>query len=158
MKKILIFALALFTLVSCSKNEDEIENSVLQKFIGKWNYVEYIDDVPELDNNGNPIPVYITNGYNLELKENGTFLSDEEIGYTGGNYSIINDANGDNIKLTYSNSENQLISYKGIVRIENEDLMLTFSTNYAQNLSLQIVFYQRLHKIISSQTKIFIKS
>lgn len=152
MKKFIIPILA-FILVSCSKDKVEETNNINQDLMGKWQYVEYIDDVIELDQNGNPILNLITNGYIIEFKNDGTFLSNEFVEYNGGTYTVIPVNGGNNIRLNYENNTNQMTKYQGIKTIENSNLILTYKSDIQYDFSNSLVLIQRYSPISGISTK-----
>ena len=86
----------------------------------------------QLDENGNIIKLTVDNGYELELKSNKTFTSNEIEGYTGGTYTIIQKP-GKNLKLEYKNDSNKITKYKCIISTNENYMYLFFSNNTPLN-------------------------
>ncbi len=126
MKKFIIPILA-FLLVSCSKDANNVvknENILL----GKWQFVQYLGlniDNP-IDGTFQPV----TNGFILDLKEDGTFNSNEFVndGYAATTYNIIESNNSIDLYLRYNNSQtNQNIEHKHQIKsVTTNELYLSF--------------------------------
>ena len=128
MKKTIASALLLFTtllFVSCSGSDDNFDSATFQKVQGKWKLTSYFTDYP-FDADGNPLDLNISNGYELELKANKTFTSNEITGFTGGTYTVI-ETPGSNLRLVYKNGTQKLVRYKYIVNITEDYLDVSYS-------------------------------
>lgn len=109
MKKFLsILSLSSISLlfIECSSDTNNEDSALLQEVQGKWKLTEYFTDIAEEE-------YLVDDGYELELKSNKTFSSDEVPGYTGGVYTVINKP-GKNIKLLYQNNSGSVVVYKYI--------------------------------------------
>lgn len=129
MKKTLVTTFLLLTtllLVNCSGNDDNFDSETFQKVQGKWKLTSYFTDNIILDENGNPQDMTISNGYELELKADKTFTSNEIAGFTGGTYTVI-ESPGTNLKLVYINGTHKLVRYKYIVNINESELDVSYS-------------------------------
>lgn len=91
MKKIFLIVITIFTLIGCSKNEDNPKNPIQEKLKGSWKEIGYYDDV-----DGDPIT-----GTNYHLIENGRitiFYSNGTMDFPAypsnpiGNYSVTIDS------------------------------------------------------------------
>lgn len=87
MKKLLSLFFIL-TLMGCSDSENESSMPIPAELIGKWKYVEYVTDYVEFDDNGNQIHYYIDDGFVIEFKDDGTFVSNEIEGLSNGTYTV----------------------------------------------------------------------
>lgn len=119
-------------LLSCSK--DSVESDVKpipNELIGKWKATYAVADVVDIDQNGNPILLYLSNQYVIHFKANGTFTSNEFTEYTGGTYSYIETGYYDNIRLIYVNESGTLISYKTLESVDNNSLVMGVSIDHA---------------------------
>jgi hypothetical protein len=96
MKKLLLLFLVT-TFFDCSDTEEPIV--VPEEILGKWKFVEFVTDYVEYDSDGNIIRHFITDGFEVEFKSNGTFTSNEESGFSGGYFMVNNDV----IRMTYQN-------------------------------------------------------
>jgi hypothetical protein len=117
--------------MSCSSDSDSGDD-LFKNIQGKWKLVEYFSDVIQQDENGNPIKLTVDNGYELELKSNKTFISNEIEGYAGGTYTIIRKP-GKNLKLEYKNGSNKITKYKCIIGTNENYMYLFFSNNSPLN-------------------------
>lgn len=136
MKKTIPFFGLLFTLtlfISCSNDNDTTDYALMKQLEGKWKYTAlYTDTSTE------PIPV--SNGYELELKGDRSFTSDEVNGYFGGHYTIINEP-GKNIMLVYQRSVDSKLVYKHInYNPENSDTLYVYSSTSEPLSDYAIVF------------------
>jgi len=111
--------------ISCSSNDDNFDSATFQKVQGKWKLTSYFTDAP-FDSDGNPLDLNISNGYELELKPNKTFTSNEIAGFTGGTYTILKTP-GTNLRLVYKNETQKLIRYKYILYIDENQLDVSYS-------------------------------
>lgn len=128
MKKKLVISLLFFTtlfFVSCSGSDDNFDSTTFKKVQGKWKLTSYFTDYP-FDADGNPLDLNISNGYELELKANKTFTSNEIAGFTGGTYTVI-ETPGSNLRLVYKNETQKLVRYKYIVNIIEDQLDVSYS-------------------------------
>lgn len=108
MKKILTVTLLIvipFLFIECSKSNDDYNASLFQKVQGKWILTSITN------NEGGE--TMIQNGYQLDLKSDNTFTSNELQGYSGGTYTTVKSP-GENIKLTYKNASGSIVKYKYI--------------------------------------------
>lgn len=113
--KILLTSFTIICFFGCSNDDSENKtNTIPQELIGKWKATYYEDDVINIDQNGNPINVTLTNQYFLELKTNGTFSSNEFSNFSGGTFTyVISGGYKNYLKFTYSNDDgSQLVNYK----------------------------------------------
>lgn len=113
---------------SCSNDNSENKTIVIpQEILGKWKATYYEDDVINIDQNGNPINVTLTNQYFLELKTNGTFSSNEFSNFSGGTYSyVISGGYKNYLKFTYSNDDgSQLVNYKTFDEVNTSIMKLS---------------------------------
>lgn len=117
--------------MSCSSDSDSGDD-LFKSVQGKWKLVEYFTDEIRLDEDGNIIRIMVDDGYELELKSNKTFTSNEIEGYTGGNYTIIRKP-GKNLKLEYKNGSNKITKYKCIISTNENYMYLFFSNNTPLN-------------------------
>jgi hypothetical protein len=79
MKKIIAaFSILSFTFlfIGCSSNTEA--DPLLEKVQGKWQLTGYYDDIGDTED------AIVEDGYVLNLKNDGTFTSDELPGFTGG--------------------------------------------------------------------------
>lgn len=118
MKKLLLL-FVLTALLSCSDSEEPAV--VPQEILGKWKFVEFITDYVEYDENGNIIHHYITDGFEVEYKSDGTFTSNEENGFSGGYFTVNNDV----ISLNYQNGGTTLTKHRRYFSVTATDLYLT---------------------------------
>ena len=121
----------IFLILGCSSDSNP-EDDLFKSVQGKWKLTEYFTDYIEVDENGNPIKLTVDNRYELELKSNNTFISNEIEGYTGGNYTIIRKPRK-NLKLEYINKLNKIIKYKYIIEFNQNYLFLSSSNNIPFN-------------------------
>lgn len=122
MKKILtvIILMAIpFLFVQCSKSDDNYNAALFQKVQGKW-------ILTSITNNEGGATM-LQNGYQLDLKSDNTFTSNELDGYSGGTYTTVKSP-GENIKLIYKNASGSVIKYKYIHHVFDYGL-------YTQELS-----------------------
>jgi hypothetical protein len=125
MKKLIPTAgLILIALVfsGCSTDfADNNENTALiEQIQGKWKLTEsYSDD--------QPVNTPIGNGYEIEFKDDKTFISNEENGYTGGTYTILN-TQENNIRLIYSKNWSSKLVYKHINQLTDDKMYVNAST------------------------------
>lgn len=127
MKKILnvsIVLLAVFLFTNCSSDENFDEATFL-RVEGKWKLTRYFTDIAE-DENGNPIDTNISNGYELDLKSDKTFTSNEIPGFSGGTYTVV-ESPGPNLRLVYKNSTQKLILYKYVIDVSDDQLSISYS-------------------------------
>ena len=128
MKKTLTTAFLLFStllFVGCSVSDDNFDSVSFQKVQGKWKLKSYFTDSP-FDSDGNPLDLNISNGYELELKANKTFTSNEIAGYTEGTYTVI-ETPGTNLRMVYKNGTQKLVRYKYIVNTYENQLDVSYS-------------------------------
>lgn len=124
MKKILPILSVLFITalsIGCSNDNDNTDYALMEELQGKWKLT-----ARQTDTSVEPIPV--TNGYELELKSDREFTSDEINGYLGGHYTIINKP-GQNIMLIYQRSVDSRLVYKHFsYNPENSDRLVIYSS------------------------------
>ncbi|MBN8642303.1 MAG: hypothetical protein J0L86_10875 [Flavobacteriales bacterium] len=118
MKKLLLL-FVITTLFSCSDSDEPVV--VPQEILGKWKFVEFITDYVEYDQDGNIIRYYITDGFEVEFKSNGTFTSNEENGFSGGNFTVNNDV----FTMNYQNGVTILTKYRRFYSTSATELYLT---------------------------------
>lgn len=118
MKKLLLL-FVITTLFSCSDSDEPVV--VPQEILGKWKFVEFITDYVEYDQDGNIIRYYITDGFEVEFKSNGTFTSNEENGFSGGYFTVNNDV----ITMNYQNGTTVLTKHRRFFSISATELYLT---------------------------------
>lgn len=119
-----ILLIATFLFMGCSSDNDNFDNDTFQKIQGKWKLTGLftfcgvgLDSIP---------PNQSFNGFELELKANKTFTSNEVSGFSGGTYTVIKNS-GTNLKLVYKNGTQKLIRYKYIISVDGEELYLSYS-------------------------------
>jgi hypothetical protein len=112
---ILIVFITLF-LASCSQNDDNTDQVLLEQIQGKWKLTELVNDT-------DPFSTPVTNGYEMELLSDGTFISNEENGFTGGTYTVINSP-GKNLRLIYKKEWDAKVVYKYISSVTDQNLYL----------------------------------
>lgn len=137
--KFIFVLVTIICITGCSNDNSENKtNAIPQELLGKWKATYYEDDVIDIDQNGNPINEQLINQYLLELKPNGTFISNELTNFSGGTYSIINTGGSFNhLKLIYSNENGtQLINYKIFVEANNASMTLSITLENAYPASV----------------------
>jgi hypothetical protein len=92
MKTLFFIPVLIFTLLSCSKSDND--NSIEPSVVGKWKQIELYNS----DGGSSPNWHTVTNGYTIEFLSNGTFNSTKHTECSTGKYTIssINE-----ITLTY---------------------------------------------------------
>lgn len=118
MKKLLLL-FVLTTLFCCSDSDEPAV--VPQEILGKWKFVEFITDYVEYDQNGNIIHYYVTDGFEVEFKSNGTFTSNEENGFSGGYFTVNNNV----ITMNYQNGGTTLTKHRRYFSVSATELYLT---------------------------------
>lgn len=82
MKAISYLSVLFFSLISCSKNNDE--KTTLPSIVGKWKQIELYNS----NGGNNPNWNVVTNGYSIEFFSNGTYSSTKISDCSTGTYTI----------------------------------------------------------------------
>ncbi len=123
-----IFIASPFLFIGCSDSDDNNNNPLFQSLQGKWKLT--------IITNGDGLEdTMVENGYEVELKNDHTFTSNELPGYTGGTYSVVQSP-GDNIKFVFTNGSNSTVRYKYI----NHTFEYTLYTQGLQEIPLSTEF------------------
>jgi hypothetical protein len=116
----LILIALLFSGCSTDFPDNDEDTAFIEQIQGKWKLIEsYSDD--------QPVNTPISNGYEIEFKDDKTFISNEENGYTGGTYTILK-SQGNNVRLTYSKNWSSKLVYKHINLATADKLYVNAST------------------------------
>jgi len=117
MKKFIpALGLILMTLLfaGCSNdNEENVDTVLLQQVQGKWKLTQYVNDVGDIVN--------YPDGPVMELKDDGTFTSNEEPEFSGGTYTV-NKKPGANLRLVFSKQWDAKLVYKHIDEVTATNL------------------------------------
>lgn len=120
MKKIIpTLSLTLIALLfaGCSSDLTNNEDAALtEQVLGKWKLTaSYSDD--------QPANTPISNGYDIEFKEDNIFVSNEDGNFTGGTYTILNTP-GKNLRLIYKKQWDAKVVYKYLNQVNDQTIYL----------------------------------
>ena len=120
MRKLIPATLILIALIfsGCSSdlNDNNEDAALSAQILGKWKLTEYSSD-------DQPVNTPIANGYEIEFKADKTFISNEENGFTGGNYTILRSP-GNNLMLVYKKSWEAKSVYKYINSVDTQHIYI----------------------------------
>ena len=94
MKTLFFILISIFTLLSCSKSDENNTVPTTSALVGKWKLIERKNS----DGGSTPEWVSISNGFVLTINSNNTYSTTESLDCNSGIYSVHNNA------ITFTNS------------------------------------------------------
>lgn len=116
---LLILITLLFNGCSSDITTTDEDTVLMQQILGKWKLTEsYTDGQPNTP---------ISGGYEIEFKDDKTFFSNEENGYSKGTYTIQKSL-GNNLRLIYNKNWSAKQVYKYINAVDDQHIYLEASS------------------------------